>query len=221
MVESGKIDWACHANDAGSAIGETLALSKAVDVALDFYQKHPKDTLILVTGDHETGGLSIGFSNTNYNTFLGNFLSQKISYAKFDTDYVTNYKRDDRSFTDVLSDIKTNFGLMTSNDNDANQNNQLVLTEHEYQLLEEAYKKTLNGKSVLTQEELTRYGSYEPLTVTITHLLNNKSGINYSTYSHSGAPVGVFAKGVGANQFSGYYDNTDINRTLVKLLRVK
>ena len=60
MVEGGKIDWACHANDAGSTISDTAALSFAVAEAVEFYNEHPDETLILVTGDHETGGLTIG-----------------------------------------------------------------------------------------------------------------------------------------------------------------
>ena len=70
MVEGGKIDWACHANDAGSTIHDTLAFADAVQVAIDFAAEHPDETLILVTGDHETGGLSIGFAGTNYSTYL-------------------------------------------------------------------------------------------------------------------------------------------------------
>ncbi|MEO3150379.1 alkaline phosphatase [Turicibacter sanguinis] len=55
MVESGKVDWACHANDAMTAIAEVLAFEDVVQVAIDFANEHPEETLILVTGDHETG----------------------------------------------------------------------------------------------------------------------------------------------------------------------
>ena len=71
MCEGGKIDWACHANDAGSSIHDTQALADAVQVAIDFAAEHPDETLILVTGDHETGGLTIGFAGTDYDTYLG------------------------------------------------------------------------------------------------------------------------------------------------------
>ena len=82
MVEGGKIDWACHANDAGSTIADTIALSDAVEEAVAFAKQHPDETLILVTGDHETGGLTIGYAGTDYDTFLTNLSNQKISYAK-------------------------------------------------------------------------------------------------------------------------------------------
>jgi alkaline phosphatase len=222
MVEGGKIDWACHANDAGSTISDTIAFSKAVEEAVAFYNKHPKETLILVTGDHETGGLTIGYAGTNYDTYLTNLSNQKISYAKFDSDYVSKYKKNNTAFSTVLSDVKANFGLMTSTDSDASKNAKLVLTEYEYQLLFDAYTKTMkSSKEALSQKEYVLYGSYEPLTVTITHILNNKSGINFSSYSHTGLPVGVFALGVGENQFVGYYDNTDIYNKLAKMLNVK
>lgn len=222
MVEGGKIDWACHANDAGSTIQDTIALSDAVEEAIEFYNKHPKETLILVTGDHETGGLTIGYAGTNYDTYLKNLLNQKISYAKFDADYVSKYKKNNVAFKDVMTDIKANFGLITSGDANASKYPKLVLTDYEYQLIYDAYQKTMkNKKEALSQKEYIMYGTYEPLTVTITHVLNNKSGIGFSSYSHTGLPVGVFAKGVGENQFGGYYDNTDIYKKLAKMLNVK
>lgn len=222
MVEGGKIDWACHANDAGAAIADTQALSQAVDVAIDFYNAHPNETLILVTGDHETGGLTIGFAGTDYDTYLTNLANQKISYAKFDSDYVTGYKANGTSFDQVLADIKTSFGLLTATDANAAANPKLVLTDYELEKLKDAYQKTMSGSTeALSQGEYVLYGSYEPLTVTITHILNNKSGINFASYAHTGIPVPVFALGNGAKAFEGYYDNTDVYQKLASLVNVK
>ncbi len=63
MSESGLIDWACHSNDGKASILETLDLHQAVEVAIDFAVKHPKETLIIVTADHETGGMSLGWES--------------------------------------------------------------------------------------------------------------------------------------------------------------
>ncbi len=221
MVEGGKIDWACHANDAGSTISDTVALANAVNEALEFYNEHPDETLIVVTGDHETGGLTIGYAGTDYATYLTNLKNQKISYAKFDSDYVTKYKANNTSFESVLKDVKKLFGLMTADDKDAESNPNLVLTDYELSKLRAAYDKTMSGEKVTTQEEYVLYGSYEPLTVTITHLLNNKSGINFASYAHTGVPVGVFAKGAGCELFNGYYDNTKVYEKLAKLTGVQ
>lgn len=222
MVEGGKIDWACHANDAGSTIADTVALSDAVDLALKFYAEHPEETLILVTGDHETGGLTIGYAGTDYDTYLTNLTNQKISYAKFDEDYVAGYKANKTPFETVLKDIKANFGLMTASDKDAAKNPKLVLTDYEMGKLKTAYEKSMSGDTEeLSQEEYVLYGSYEPLTVTITHILNNKSGIDFSSYAHTGLPVAVFAKGQGQELFEGFYDNTNIFDNMAEILKVK
>lgn len=70
MVEGGQIDWAAHANDAAGIIYEVLDFSEAVAEAIEFYKKHPTETLIVITADHETGGLSLGRKDRGYDTNL-------------------------------------------------------------------------------------------------------------------------------------------------------
>ena len=219
MCEGGKIDWACHANDAASSIHDTKALADAVQVAIDFAEEHPDETLILVTGDHETGGLTIGFSGTDYDTYLNLLESQKISFAKYDSDYVAAYKENKTSFEDVLADIENLFGLKTEGE----EGDKLVLTPYELSQLKTAYEKSINetATGMDEQQEYVMYGTYEPLTVTITHILNNKSGVSFTSYSHTGLPVAVLAHGLNAEQFNGYYDNTEIFNKLADMLSVQ
>ena len=219
MCEGGKIDWACHANDAASSINDTIALADAVQVAIDFAKAHADETLIIVTGDHETGGLTIGFAGTDYDTYLTLLQNQTISFAKFDSDYVAAYKENKTSFTDVLKDIETLFGLKTEGE----EGDKLVLTAYEQEQLKTAYEKSINETSTGedAQLEYVMYGTYEPLSVTITHILNNKSGISFTSYSHTGLPVAVLADGVNADWFNGYYDNTEIYNKLADMLNVK
>ena len=219
MCEGGKIDWACHANDAASSIHDTKALADAVQVAIDFAEEHPDETLILVTGDHETGGLTIGFAGTDYDTYLNLLESQKISFAKYDSDYVAAYKENKTSFEDVLADIETLFGLKTEGE----EGDKLVLTPYELSQLKTAYEKSINetATGMDEQQEYVMYGTYEPLTVTITHILNNKSGVSFTSYSHTGLPVAVLAHGLNAEQFNGYYDNTEIFNKLADMLSVQ
>ena len=61
MVEGGRIDWACHANDAATVLEEVISFDRAIAAAYRFGQAHPGETLIVVTGDHETGALTLGF----------------------------------------------------------------------------------------------------------------------------------------------------------------
>lgn len=60
MGEGGIIDWASHENRTMSTVENILDFDAAIKVAYEFYKKHPKETLIVVTADHETGGLSLG-----------------------------------------------------------------------------------------------------------------------------------------------------------------
>ena len=219
MCEGGKIDWACHANDAGSTIHDTQALADAVQVAIDFAAEHPDETLIVVTGDHETGGLTIGFAGTDYDTYLDLLENQKISYAKYDSDYVASYKENGTSFEDVLADVEELFGLKVEGE----EGDKLVLTDYELEQLRAAYEKSVNGTatSQYDQEEYVLYGTYEPLSVTITHIINNKSGISFTSYSHTGLPVAVLAHGLNAEVFNGYYDNTEIYNKMAEMLGVE
>lgn len=219
MCEGGKIDWACHANDAASSINDTKALADAVQVAIGFATEHPDETLIIVTGDHETGGLTIGFAGTDYDTYLTLLENQKISFAKYDSDYVVAYKENKTSFDDVLVDIEELFGLKV----DGEEDDKLVLTDYELEQLRVAYEKSINDTEtgVDVQQEYVMYGTYEPLSVTITHILNNKSGISFTSYCHTGLPVAVLADGVNAEEFDGYYDNTEIYNKLAEMLNVQ
>lgn len=84
MVESGKIDWANHANDAAASIHDTIEFNRAISEAVKVYKKYPDKTLIIVTGDHECGGLTIGFAGTGYQTFFNKLQKQTMSYLEFD-----------------------------------------------------------------------------------------------------------------------------------------
>jgi alkaline phosphatase len=67
MVEGSQIDWAAHAHAADTTIDETLDFDKAVGVALDFAQQDGH-TLVVITADHETGGVTITGGDRNAKT---------------------------------------------------------------------------------------------------------------------------------------------------------
>lgn len=225
MAEGGKIDWACHANDAASSIHDVLALDAAVQAAIDFYNEHADETLILVTADHETGGLSIGYKTTNYDTFLTNLAHQKMSYAKFDSTYVQNYIANKTPFEAAMQDVKANFGLTLPTDPDAANAGKLLLTDYEVQNLRTAYERTLKVGSAsqkdMSQQDYELYGTYIPFSMAICHTINHKSGMDHTTYAHTGAMVNVYANGVGAEKFGGVFDNTEIFHKLADLTKVK
>ncbi len=58
MIEGSQIDWECHANNAAGSIRQTLLFDQAVEAAVDFALQDGR-TLVLVTADHETGGMTL------------------------------------------------------------------------------------------------------------------------------------------------------------------
>ena len=117
-----------------------------------------------------------------------------------------------------MADVEKLFGLKMSGEAD----DRLVLTDYEIERLRAAYELAISDEEAeYTQEQSILYGSYNPFSVTVTHILNNKSGIDFTSYSHTGLPVAVFADGQGAQYFNGYYDNTDIYHKLAALLNVE
>lgn len=218
MVESGKIDWAGHANDAAANIADTIAFADAIEEALNVYRKHPKDTLIIVTGDHECGGMTIGYAGTGYATFFEKIEKVTMSYVEF-SKIVNNYKKtvtaETASLTELFPQIEQAYGLTPEN-----------LSAYEMGLLEDALERTMVPASErpYTVQERLLYAGYEPLTVKLSHIVNNKAGLHFSSYSHTGQPVPVYAIGAGAELFDGFYDNTDIyfkTAEITKLSRIK
>jgi len=221
MCESGKIDWSCHANDAMATITEVLDFAESIQVAVDFAKEHPDETLILVTGDHETGGMTIGYAATGYSTAFDILNKQKISYVAFDS-LIADMKKADAELTldDVLPVIKENFGLIAQNDPDAMiAENDYVMNEYEFAKLEKAFAQSMLPKEerAADEEASLLYGGYDPLSVTITHIINNKAGIGWTSYSHTGVPVAVYAMGAGAELFGGSYDNTGVYDRLIEV----
>lgn len=74
MVESSQIDWAGHANDSAWLMDEMVELDKVINTVLNFAQ-NDGNTLVVITADHETGGLSLIDTNRDYNNLRFNFSS--------------------------------------------------------------------------------------------------------------------------------------------------
>jgi len=230
MVEGGKIDWACHANDAVATIGDMIDFDNAIGKALEFYKKHPHETLIVVTGDHETGGMTIGHATTGYKAYYEKLLGQSNSYEYFQANQWKDHKATYASGYDytqpnnlasnphMISLLASAFGLTYSK-----------LNDYQKEKLEDAYDKSMTyvnkdnkGSNDNSAAENTfLYGSYEPIIVTITHILNENASIGWTSYSHTGVPVPVFAQGREAARFSGFYDNTDIAKKLARVMELE
>ena len=145
MAEGGLIDWTAHSQDLAGTIFETIDFDQAIQIAYEFYKRHPKETLIVVTADHETGGIALGRKGYTYDLTV----IDKIKNASASTD-VEQYMNDSKSIDSV----------------------------------------------------------------------NEEARIGWTTTSHCGGPVPVWAVGIGSEKFAGRQDNTDIPRKICDAMGV-
>lgn len=202
MVEGGKIDWAGHANDAATNLREMLALDDAVKVALDFQKRNP-DTLIVVTGDHETGGMSMGFAGTGYNFYMEKLVGQKRSMAR--TEAVIK-ERKIVEFAELRRYVEENFVF--------------DFTDDDWKQMEKAFAKDVeNTKKGIRENEKYDAVKVSQFPNVLKQIVSHKCGIGWSSGAHTALPVLTTAAGPGADVFHGFIDNTDISKKLISLMK--
>ena len=206
MVEGGNIDYAGHSNDGGAAIKETINFNQALKIAYDFYNEHPDETLIIVTADHDTGGLSIGSKFTGYNMQPQYIDYQKISKDRFE-DECGAILRSRRIFTweDMQDLLKEQLGFWAG----------VPLTESQTEMLKEKFTKTFDMRN--SEDQKTLYQNFDEFTTAVFHVFNEICGIGWVTYNHQGNYVPVYAIGMDADRFAGIHDNTNIPEIIRQL----
>ncbi len=210
MAEGGLIDHAAHINDAGCMVQEILSFNESLKAAYEFYKKHPKETLIIVTADHETGGLALGTVDGNNMQHLDYINYQKISKDKL-AKIIKNILKENKknSWNEMKEFLKKNFGLWDKIP---------VNTGEEGDLMKYFQVTFLSKTGIETQ---TLYAHTDQFTEAVFKLINKKAGIGWTTFSHTGNPVPFYAIGVGAENFSKPMNNKDIPAILRKLSGIK
>ena len=204
MVEGGKIDWAGHANDAATNFREVIDMDEAIKVAYEFYSQHPDETLIVVTADHETGGISIG--NGSYNLNLQALKSQKMSEEEF-TLLVNGLRakyKNQVPWEAIQKALKENFGFWDS----------VKLSEKQEARLKAIYDKSFGNQPV--DLEKTLYSQSEPISSEAKRILNSIANVGWISGGHSAGYVPVFAIGANAHLFQERIDNTEIPEKIAK-----
>lgn len=204
MVEGGKIDWACHSNDPATMVKEVIDMDNAVRVAYEFYKKHPKETLIVITADHETGGLALG--NSNYTLNLKSLDCQKQSVdllSRALTD-LRKSKGNKATWEDVRALLTERMGFW----------GELTPTWEQEKMLRDEFESSFVRNKVVFEESL--YSKTEPLAAVAKKVLSQMSKLGWTTGSHSAEYVPVFAVGAGSKLFMGKMDNTDIPKRIAK-----
>jgi alkaline phosphatase len=216
MAEAGKIDWAGHANDARAAIGEVMGLDSAVKVALAFASRHPRQTLILVTADHETGGLSLGNGTRGYSTDFGMLRHQKSSKDRLEIVLkpVVAAIGMAKSSGDTAKVLREVFACVASETGLGRVPELALLATDSVEIEESVRGEWGIGKRAAKSE----YGTLGTTASTAIRILNRKAGVGWTTGAHTSIPVPLYVKGVGEERFGGRLDNTDIPRLLRTLV---
>lgn len=205
----GKVDWACHARDAATAFAEVAAVDRCIKIAYDFYLQHPDETLIVLTADHETGGLVLAEDNI-YALNLKALTHQRVSIDGFtvilhqlrkDTGNKVTWEMAKQALTD-------NFGFWTN----------IEINDKEEADLKEVWKSSFEGKAENVKNE---YSANEPLTEVARKIINKKALVQWATGGHSAGLVPAYAIGVGSEQFEQHNDNSNIPLKIAKAMGIK
>lgn len=206
MSEAGNIDYAGHSNDGAAVIKEIIKFNEAIAVAYDFYLAHPDETLIVVTADHDTGGLGIGFPASGYSGWVKNVDYQRISKDCFG-DYckATMSSRSIFTWDDMKELLSDKLGFWSK----------IKIPEDAEKMLQKKFDITFNQRA--GKDQKTLYNDFNEFTVAVFRTMDNATGIDWTTTGHSGNPVPVFAVGVGADEFKTVNNNIDIPDKIRKI----
>lgn len=194
-----KVDFACHVNDAATAFREMAVVDSCVRIAYDFYLQHPDETLIVITADHETGGLVLGSRQTGYDMNLKVLSHQRGSLESFTRELqkLRTQTRNNVTWEQIQQTLMHHFGYWKD----------VQISKKEEAELLKIYEKSFKGKM---PNEKNLYSENEPLAATAVRLLNAKACLSWGTGGHSAGLVPVYAIGVGASAFSGHNDNAEL-----------
>ncbi|MFI3247130.1 MAG: alkaline phosphatase [Ferrimonas sp.] len=191
MAEASMIDWCGHANDIACALAEMQDFAEAVAVAKAYVDAHP-DTLLLITADHETGGLSLGS--------MGQYQWRPAEVAK------------------VSGTANTIAQALLASAEQASQpisRRLLVQAWHQWVDFE------LSTQQIEGIERRIQAQDSNALSQYIARIVAAQSDTGWTSAGHTAVDVPVLAYGVGANRFAGMQNNTSLAVTLFELLGVQ
>jgi alkaline phosphatase len=163
--------------------------------AYQFYLGHKDETLIVVVGDHETGGMGLGMDSMGYKLDLTCLMDTKVSVEDTLNYGDGQYKGDRAAYYRFL---ETQFGLKD-------------LTADEKARLEKAMSDADTGKTA-------GYYKVNPAALTAAHILSQRANINWTTTIHTATMIPMSATGLAADRFAGYKDNTEIAQAMAQLM---
>ncbi len=227
VVEGGKIDWGCHANDATTVVLETLELMAAVGEAVRFLQRHPDETLIIVTADHETGGLEMNELAAGAGELIA---SRRSSFRRFQALAQEELVAHSDAGIGALRELVVqHWALDLASpadpapgrwDTATNRVPPRTLTLVEGAAISDALavskRRIADHQRAGTLPAALR--EHDEFTWALARAFDRRLGVHWGTRQHTAAAVPVFVDGVGRQRFSSIHDNTHVARGLLELL---
>ena len=223
MIEGGRIDNGGHSNDAAACFQEVNDFAEAVDVVLAFYDKHPDETLIVITADHETGGLMLGAGS--YEMHPDRLAAQNLSIdaltAKFRQAFLPARPQGDArppynpqtpaytppTWEQIQDFFREHLGLWGA----------VEVDEKSEAALKQTYERTFGKDGDRENSVANLYSVNARLVAEAVSFLDRTAGYSWSYGSHSGSPVGLYVKGRAADAFATVHDNAQIAPTIAEL----
>ena len=170
---------------AKGTVDEVLAFDEVVAEAVAFARRHPDETLIVVTADHETGGMTLGNDGKRDKRGIACLAEQKMTYNKFNQEIFAPWKAtatwtsvEDNVPEDLKQQVEQAFGLVWAD-----------LSFEQAALLERAYDSSVGGMAAGP----AIYGKREAFPLAISRVMDERAGVGWTTFGHSPAAL----EGVG------------------------
>ena len=192
MVEGGAIDHHNHANNVSGMMNEMIEFDQVISTVLKFAEKHPDETLVIVTADHDTGGIQI-----NGKVPAGFWKAQTLSYSRIDS-AIQKMRKAKKSKEEIISFVCQKVGISD-------------LNAEEKKAVEAGADRFMSGKKT---KERSMYGAYNPLVISVMRVRDARNNYRYTTFGHTPTKVPTFAVGNGKELFTAPQENSDIPRRI-------
>jgi len=200
LIEGSQIDWAGHANDIASAMGEMDDLAKTLEYLETYVQDNP-DTLVVITADHSTGGFTLGVDGVYE-------WDPEVLRTMTQTPNAIANKLESDDITKELANSLFNFELT---------NEELIQLVN----IKSDTLKNIQIAAITNEKEAKKLSVNKELYKTIKKIIDTRTYTGWTSSGHTASDVPVFAMGNNKALFNGFQDNTDIAKKIFALLESK
>ncbi|MFZ4435259.1 MAG: alkaline phosphatase [Flavobacterium psychrophilum] len=193
QIESGKVDWAAHANDIAGLLHEQIQFDEAIKVAMDFAEKN-QDTLVIITTDH---------GNANPGVIYG-----KEANAQFDS--IQKYTQSNEW---ILNNIHPDFT--------SSRLRELVEKANGIALSEENAQTLLGFYTGLEKEDDGLYNFKKLPFKSFAEMQKKTNAVGWISMDHSADYVELAAYGPGSHLLRSFVKNTDLHNLMLAAAEVE